>query len=66
MEVGAQDEYSKAEGALTAAGSMLFPILAGGSALFKEARKSPFAQNTILSYQNIDNRMLHQMFLYCH
>ena len=54
IEVGAQDEYSKAEGALTAAGSMLFPVVAGGSALFKEARKSPFAQNTILSYQNID------------
>jgi len=54
IEVGAQDEYSKAEGALTAAGSMLFPVVAGGSALFKEARKSPFAKNTILSYQNID------------
>ena len=54
VEVGAQDEYSKAEGALTAAGSMLFPVLAGGSALFKEARKSPLAKNTILSYQNID------------
>ena len=54
IEVGVQDEYSKAEGAFTAAGSMLFPVLAGGSALFKEARKSPFAQNTILSYQNID------------
>ena len=54
IEVGAQDEYSKAEGALTAAGSMLFPVVAGGSALFKEARRSPFAKNTILSYQNID------------
>ena len=54
IEVGAQDEYSKAEGALTALGSMFFPVVAGGSALFKEARKSPFAKNTILSYQNID------------
>jgi hypothetical protein len=55
IDVGAQEEYSKAEGALTAAGSMLFPVLAGGSALFKEARKSGFAENTILSYKNIDS-----------
>jgi hypothetical protein len=54
IDVGAQEEYSKAEGALTALGSMIFPVLAGGSTLFKEARKSGFAENTILSYQNID------------
>ena len=55
IDVGAQEEYSKAEGALTAAGSIIFPVLAGGSALFKEARKSGFAENTILSYKNIDS-----------
>jgi hypothetical protein len=55
IDVGAQEEYSKAEGALTAAGSIIFPALAGGSALFKEARKSGFAENTILSYKNIDS-----------
>jgi hypothetical protein len=54
IDVGAQEEYSKAEGALTALGSMIFPVLAGGSTLFKEARKSGFAENTILSYRNID------------
>jgi len=55
IDVGAQEKYSKAEGALTAAGSIIFPALAGGSALFKEARKSGFAENTILSYKNIDS-----------
>ena len=55
IDVGAQEEYSKAEGALTAAGSIIFPALAGGSALFKEVRKSGFAENTILSYKNIDS-----------
>jgi hypothetical protein len=55
IDVGAQKEYSKAEGALTAAGSIIFPVLAGGSALFKEARKSGFAEKTILSYKNIDS-----------
>lgn len=54
IEVGAQEEYSKAEAALTAAGAMVFPVLAGGSTLIKEARKSGVARNTIFSYQNID------------
>lgn len=54
IEVGAQEEYSKAEGAITAAGSMLFPVIYGGSALLKEARQSGLAEGTILSYKNID------------
>ena len=54
IDVGAQEKYSAAEGALTAAGSMLLPLAYGGSALFKEARKSGLAEKTILSYKNID------------
>jgi len=54
IEVNNQKFYSKAEGALTAAGSMLFPLFAGGSALFKEVRKHSRMNKTFLGYQNID------------
>ena len=54
MEVNNKKFYSKAEGALTAAGSMMFPIFAGGSTLFKEVRKHSGMNKTFLGYQEID------------
>ncbi len=55
IDVGAQDKYSKAEGAFTAAGSIIFPLAVGLSATVKELRKSPIVKKyTVLSYENID------------
>ena len=55
IDVGAQEKYSKAEGAFTAAGSIIFPLAVGVSATVKELRKSPIVKKyTVLSYENID------------
>ncbi len=58
MDVGVQDEFSPAQTALTAAGSMLvIPTLATMGASAKELRKGPL-RNTFLSYREFQDDFL--------
>jgi len=54
INVGNQDEIDRLESAMAAAGSILFPFLNGGSALFKEVRKNGSLKDTFVGYQKID------------
>ena len=58
MDVGVQEEFSKAQTALTAAGSMIvIPTLVAGGATFKELRKSKL-KNTVFGYEEFDKNLL--------
>ena len=54
IDVGAQEDYSKLEGAFSAAGAIIFPVAYGTSAGIKELRKSGLSEKSILSYRSID------------
>ena len=58
MDVGVQEEFSMAQTALTAAGSMVvIPTLVAGGATFKELRKSKL-KNTVFGYEEFDKNLL--------
>ena len=54
IDVGAQEDYSKLEGAFSAAGAIIFPVAYGTSAGIKELRRSGLSEKSILSYKSID------------
>lgn len=54
IDVDVQEDYSKMEAAFAAAGSIIFPLVAGGSEAFKQARKGGIFKDTIIGYKNID------------
>tara|TARA_R110000803_G_C11986931_1_gene321455 strand:+ start:1596 stop:5192 length:3597 start_codon:yes stop_codon:yes gene_type:complete len=54
IDAGAQEEYSKAQTGLAAAGAMVIPALFGVGLGVKELRKMDFLSDTFLAYKKID------------
>lgn len=58
MNVDVQEEYSAAQSAFAAAGSMIVPSIAVGTNLAKAFRKSSYMENTWIAHKEFDKNLL--------